>query len=57
MIPAKLGHDMSLNAVKDLYMNGLATKSDYAGALRGYQFAVEGMSSPDRVEARALMLK
>ena len=51
MISAKLGHEMSLNAVKDLFMNGLATKDDYAAALRGYQNAIDEMSSPDRDEA------
>ena len=35
-------------------MNGLATKADYAAALRGYQNAVDEMESPDRVEAKAL---
>ena len=41
MIAAKLGHDQSLRYVKTLLMNGLATKVDYADALRGYQSAVE----------------
>ena len=35
-------------------MNGLATKADYAAALRGYQNAVEEMSSPDRDEAKKM---
>ena len=35
-------------------MNGLATKADYAAALRGYQNAVEEMSSPDRDEAEKM---
>ena len=38
-------------------MNGLATKADYAAALRGYQNAVEEMSSPDRDEAKVLGLE
>ncbi|EJK51796.1 hypothetical protein THAOC_29001 [Thalassiosira oceanica] len=37
-------------------MDGLATKTDYAGALRGYQSAVEEMRSPDRKETLALSL-
>ena len=32
MIAAKLGHEKSLNNVKDMFMNGLATKADYAEA-------------------------
>ena len=51
MISATLGHEESLNNVKSFFMNGLATKADYAAALRGYQNAVEEMSSPDRDEA------
>ena len=54
LISAKLGHEKSLNNVKSLFMNGLATKADYAAALRGYQNAVEEMSSTDRDEAKAL---
>ena len=56
LISAKLGDQDSLNAVKDLYMKDLATKADYAGALRGYQSAIEEMSSPDRDEAVKLGL-
>ena len=51
MISAKLGHENSLSYVKALFMDGLATKADYAAALRGYQSAVEEMSSSDREEA------
>ena len=51
LISAKLGHKGSLNNVKDLYMKGLATKADYAAALRGHQSAIEEMSSPERDEA------
>ena len=51
MISAKLGLENSLDEVKGMFMNGLATKADYAGALRGYQNAIEEMSSPDRDEA------
>ena len=51
MISSKLGHENSLNIIKELFMNGLATKAEYAAALRGYQSAIEEMSSPDRDEA------
>ncbi|EJK46112.1 hypothetical protein THAOC_35240 [Thalassiosira oceanica] len=54
LISAKLGHDHSLTNVKDSFMAGLATKADYAAALRGYQSAIEEMSSPERAEAKAL---
>ena len=54
LIAAKMGHQGSLNAVKDTFMGGHATKADYGEALRGYQSAVEEMRSPDRDEAKAL---
>ena len=54
VISATLGDEKSLNEVKPLFMNGLASKSDYAAALRGYQNAVEEMSSPDRDEAKKM---
>jgi len=54
MISAKLGEHDSLNAVKSFFMKGHATKADYAAALRGYQNAVEEMSSPDRDEVESL---
>ena len=55
LIAAKLGHEKSLDNVKFFFMKGLATKDDYAEALRGYQNAVEEMSSPDRAEAKSLI--
>ncbi|EJK72976.1 hypothetical protein THAOC_05433 [Thalassiosira oceanica] len=54
LISAKLGCDESLSNVKRLFMAGLATKAAYAAALRGYQNAVEEMSSPDRDQAKAV---
>ena len=36
-----------------MFIGSLATKADYAVALRGYQSAVEEMRSPDREEALA----
>ncbi|EJK55882.1 hypothetical protein THAOC_24327 [Thalassiosira oceanica] len=53
MISAKLGCEDSLGMIKAAFMEGLATKADYASALRGYQNAIEEMSSPDRDEAKA----
>ena len=54
LIATKLGSEPSLKRVKDLYKDGIATKADYAEALRGYQSAVEEMRSPGRDEALAL---
>ena len=54
MISAKLGEQDSLTNVKILFTNGLATKADYAAALRGYNNAIKEMPSIDREEAEAL---
>ena len=53
MVAASLGHENSLGNVKFMFTKGLATKADYADALRGYQKAVDDMSSADRDEAKA----
>ena len=53
MISAKIGHKYSLDAIKDMFAGGLATRAQYAEALKGYQDAVEEMKSPDRDEAMA----
>ena len=54
MISAKMGHEGALNAIKDLFKVGQATKAQYAEALRGYGDAVEEMKSPQREEAKRL---
>ena len=54
MISAKLGDQDSLDEVRNMFVDGLATKADYADALRGHQSAVEEMRSLDREEALAL---
>ncbi|EJK47697.1 hypothetical protein THAOC_33565, partial [Thalassiosira oceanica] len=54
MISAKLGHVHSLNYIKSLFISGLASKADYAAALRGHQNAIKEMSSPDRDQAKAV---
>ncbi|EJK56138.1 hypothetical protein THAOC_24033 [Thalassiosira oceanica] len=54
LISAKMGCDDSLKTIKNMFAAGLATREQYAGALRGYQVAVEEMKSPQRdEEARA----
>ncbi|EJK70843.1 hypothetical protein THAOC_07769 [Thalassiosira oceanica] len=54
IISAKMGCENSLNAIKNMFMEGLATKTQYAEALRGYGHAVEGMKSHQREEATRL---
>mmetsp|Transcript_12014 Transcript_12014/g.26144 ORF Transcript_12014/g.26144 Transcript_12014/m.26144 type:complete len:173 (-) Transcript_12014:135-653(-) len=51
LIAAKMGYEESLDAIKDLFSDGLATKAQYAEALKGYQDAVEETKSPEREEA------
>ena len=43
LISAKLGYEKSLNKVKISFTKGLATKANYAAALRGYQNANDEM--------------
>ncbi|EJK74171.1 hypothetical protein THAOC_04168 [Thalassiosira oceanica] len=45
-IAAKLGYEVSLNRIKDMFMKGHATKAKYAEALRGYQTELEETRSP-----------
>ena len=53
LISAKMGNKDSLEGIKMLFMDGLATKEQYAEALKGYQDAVEETKSHDRDEAKA----
>ena len=52
MISAKMGYEESLNGIKLMFKEGLATKAQYAEALVGYRDAVEEMKSPQREEAK-----
>ena len=54
VISAKMGHERSLNSIKDMFSNGHATKAQYAEALRGYGNAIQEMKSPQREEAKRL---
>ncbi|EJK77826.1 hypothetical protein THAOC_00315 [Thalassiosira oceanica] len=54
MISAKLGHELSVEAIKNLFVKGLATKKQYTEALRGYQDAEEDMKSHDRDLAKKI---
>ena len=51
IIAAKLGHDKSLERIKNLYKDGHVSKDDFTAALRGYQTAIESTKSPQRKEA------
>ncbi|EJK62043.1 hypothetical protein THAOC_17359, partial [Thalassiosira oceanica] len=50
----KLGHTASLDTIKRLLSEGIATEADYTGALQGYEAAIREMSSPSREDARVM---
>ena len=52
LISAKMGDKDSLEEIKDTFTRGLATKTQYAEALKGYQDALEELKSPEREEAK-----
>ncbi|EJK70700.1 hypothetical protein THAOC_07919 [Thalassiosira oceanica] len=52
LISAKMGHEISVENIKRGFKAGLATKEQYAEALKGYQDAAEEMKSHDRDEAK-----
>ncbi|EJK45430.1 hypothetical protein THAOC_35956 [Thalassiosira oceanica] len=54
MISAMMGHEDSLNLIKEMFKEGQASKAQYAEALRGHRDAVEEMKSPQREEAKRL---
>ncbi|EJK57180.1 hypothetical protein THAOC_22804 [Thalassiosira oceanica] len=54
LISAKMGDKKSVETIKMLFMGGLATKKQYAEAMRGHQDAAEEMKSHDRDEAKRL---
>ncbi len=51
IIAANLEHEGALNALKILYTRELASKEDYADALRAYQAAVDATKSKEREKA------
>ena len=53
MIAAGCGYDKSLKEIREFYINGHATKDDYAKALQTYQKYVDGIKSPQRDQAAA----
>ena len=52
IISAKMGYEESLTFTRKMFMDGHATKVQYAEALRGYGDAVEEMKSHQREEAK-----
>ncbi|EJK44473.1 hypothetical protein THAOC_36982 [Thalassiosira oceanica] len=57
MISAKMGDEDSLNEIKDMFKDGLATKAQYAEALLGYRDAVEGTKRPSERKRKDLDFK
>ncbi len=53
IIAANLGCNDSLKMIKDLFVQGIVSKEDYAAALRSYQAAVNETKSTERDEAEA----
>ncbi|EJK65627.1 hypothetical protein THAOC_13493, partial [Thalassiosira oceanica] len=53
LISAKMGHEHSVQNVKEAFLAGVATQEQYAEALKGYQDATEETKSHDRDEAKA----
>ena len=53
MIGAGSGYTQALEQIKQMFMNGRATKDDYAQALRVYQAYLVEIKSPQRNEAAA----
>eukprot|EP00984_Skeletonema_dohrnii_P002709 scaffold941_cov93-Skeletonema_dohrnii-CCMP3373.AAC.6 len=53
IISANLGHDGSIQKLKESYKDGHVSKEDFAAALRAYQAAMVAMKSPQREAAEA----
>ena len=51
MIAAECGYNDSLKEIREFYLNGHATKDDYAKALQTYQKYIDGIKSAQRDEA------
>jgi len=51
IIAANLGHDNSIQQLKECYVRGEVSKEDFAAALRAHQAAVDAIKSPQREEA------
>ena len=53
LLSARAGHKLSLDAVKEGFMDGIVTKDEYASTLRAYQQRVDEAKSDDRDKAEA----
>ena len=51
MIATEFGYTVSLDLIKQMFMNGDATKDDYEKALQAYQACLSEIKSPQRDEA------
>jgi len=55
IIAASLGHDGSIQMLKECYKYGDVSKEDFAAALRAHQAAVDAAKSPQRDAAEAFL--
>jgi len=55
LVAAKAGHDDSLDLVKQMFMQGVITKDEYANTLRTYKQRQDEMKSDERDEAAKLV--
>eukprot|EP00985_Skeletonema_marinoi_P009052 scaffold4148_cov170-Skeletonema_marinoi.AAC.4 len=53
IIAANLGHDKSVQVLKESYAAGKVSKEDFAATLRAHQAAVDATKSPQREAANA----
>ena len=53
VIAAGCGYDKSLKKIREFHIDGLATKDDYANALRAYQTYIDRIKSVQRDQAAA----
>jgi len=49
-----MGAKISLDSIKDMFVEGVASKEQYADALKGYQDSMEEMASSERVEVKEI---
>jgi len=57
ILAANLGHEKSMQGLKECYKDGKVSKEDFAAALRAHQAAVDATKSPQREVAVAFVRK
>jgi TPR repeat protein len=57
IIAANLGQDLALKPIKQLFVQGIVSKEEYAAALRGHQAAVDATKSAERDNEEACSKK